>query len=184
MIKLIPAITIREGKIVKMAGGEESTVKIYEKNPVDMAKSFADVGIEVIHMVDLDGAKSGTPKNIHILEAIAHHTDLKVDFTGGVNTDFDVEKIFECGATFITASSIAANDKEMFASWITSYGREKIAMAVDVKHNEVVVGNWKKKVRKLMMPILHGKKTPATKRQCNCTRIITMKKLKRNFYPL
>ena len=132
MIQVIPSIAIRHGKVVKMRKGDPSSEKEYDENPLDLAKRFEDHGLEVVHLVDLDGAEKGSPKNYHVLEAIAGYTDLKVDFTGGINTDGDIGKAYEYGADYITASSIAVTDPELFASWIISYGREKMTLGADV----------------------------------------------------
>jgi phosphoribosylformimino-5-aminoimidazole carboxamide ribotide isomerase len=136
MIQVIPSIAIRHGNVVKMRKGDPTSEKAYDENPLDLAKRFADHGIEVVHLVDLDGAEKGSPKNWHVLEAMAGHTDLKIDFTGGISTDGDVSKAFEYGAAYITAASIAVTDPELFASWIISYGREKMTLGADVINRE------------------------------------------------
>src|SRR5690606_5479575 len=103
---------------------------------------------EVVHLVDLDGAEKGSPKNWHVLEAIAGHTNLKVDFTGGISTDGDIIKAYEFGAFYITAASIAVTDPELFASWIISYGREKMTLGADVVNRqtkELLFRGWKRK---------------------------------------
>ena len=128
MIQVIPSIAIRQGKVIKMRKGDKTSEKSYDENPLDLAKRFEDHGIEVIHLVDLDGAENGSPANWHVLEAVAGHTDLKVDFTGGISTDGDIAKAYEFGADYITAASIAVTDPELFASWIISYGREKMTL--------------------------------------------------------
>jgi phosphoribosylformimino-5-aminoimidazole carboxamide ribotide isomerase len=132
MIQVIPSIAIRKGKVVKMRKGDPSSEKAYNENPLDLAKRFEDHGIEVVHLVDLDGAEKGSPVNWHVLEAVAGYTDLKVDFTGGISTDGDISKAYEFGADYITAASIAVTDPELFASWIISYGREKMTLGADV----------------------------------------------------
>jgi phosphoribosylformimino-5-aminoimidazole carboxamide ribotide isomerase len=132
MIQVIPSIAIRQGKVVKMRKGDPSSEKAYNENPLDLARRFEDHGIEVVHLVDLDGAEKGSPVNWHVLEAIAGYTDLKIDFTGGISTDGDIGKAYEYGADYITAASIAVTDPELFASWIISYGREKITLGADV----------------------------------------------------
>lgn len=136
MIQVIPSIAIRKGKVVKMRKGDKSSEKAYDENPLDLAKRFHDHGIEVVHLVDLDGAEKGKPVNWHVLEAVAGHTDLKVDFTGGISTDGDIAKAYEFGAAYITAASIAVTDPELFASWIISYGREKMTLGADVVNKE------------------------------------------------
>lgn len=136
MIQVIPSIAIRKGKVVKMRKGDPSSEKAYDENPLDLARRFEDHGIDVVHLVDLDGAEKGSPKNWHVLEAIAGHTNLKVDFTGGISTDGDIIKAYEYGAFYITAASIAVTDPELFASWIISYGREKMTLGADVVNRE------------------------------------------------
>lgn len=148
MIQVIPSIAIRKGKVVKMRKGDPASEKAYDENPLDLAKRFEDHGIEVIHLVDLDGAEKGSPKNYHVLEAVAGHTDLKVDFTGGICTDGDIGKAFEYGADYITASSIAVTNPQLFASWIISYGREKMTLGADVtdiESKKIAFRGWQKK---------------------------------------
>lgn len=132
MIQVIPSIAIRQGKVVKMRKGDKASEKSYDENPLDLAKRFTDHGIKVIHLVDLDGAETGSPVNWHVLEAICGHTDVKIDFTGGISTDGDIAKAYEYGASYITAASIAVTDPELFSSWIISYGREKMTLGADV----------------------------------------------------
>lgn len=148
MIQVIPSIAIRHGHVVKMRKGDPASEKSYDENPLDLAKRFEDHGIEVIHLVDLDGAEKGSPKNYHVLEAVAGHTNLKIDFTGGICTDGDIGKAFEYGADYITASSLAITNPELFASWIISYGREKMTLGADVtdiKSKKVAFRGWQKK---------------------------------------
>jgi phosphoribosylformimino-5-aminoimidazole carboxamide ribotide isomerase len=148
MIQVIPSIAIRKGQVVKMRKGDPSSEKAYDENPLDLARRFEDHGIEVVHLVDLDGAEKGTPKNWHVLEAIAGHTNLKIDFTGGISTDGDISKAYEYGADYITAASIAVTDPELFASWIISYGREKMTLGADVvsrTSKELLFRGWQRK---------------------------------------
>ncbi len=148
MIQVIPSIAIRKGKVVKMRKGDISSEKAYDENPLDLAKRFENHGISVVHLVDLDGAEKGSPKNYHVIEAIAGHTQLKIDFTGGISTDGDISKAFEAGAAYITAASISVTNPELFASWIVSYGREHITLGsdvVDVNSKELLIRGWQRK---------------------------------------
>lgn len=150
MIQIIPSIAIRKGKVIKMRKGDPSSEKAYDENPLDLATRFEDHGIEVVHLVDLDGAEKGSPVNWHVLEAIAGHTNLKVDFTGGISTDGDISKAYEYGAAYITAASIAVTDPELFASWIISYGREKMTLGADVTDmntKEILYRGWRHKTK-------------------------------------
>jgi phosphoribosylformimino-5-aminoimidazole carboxamide ribotide isomerase len=148
MIQVIPSIAIRKGKVVKMRKGDPASEKAYDENPLDLAKRFQDNGIEVIHLVDLDGADRGRPVNWHTLEALTGYTDLKIDFTVCISTDGDISKAYEFGADYITAASIAVTDPELFASWIVSYGREKMTLGADVVDRgtkELLYRGWRTK---------------------------------------
>ena len=148
MIQVIPSIAIRNGKVVKMRKGDPTSEKSYDENPLDLAKRFEDHGIEIVHLVDLDGAERGSPVNYHVVEAISGYTDLKIDFTGGISTDGDISKAYEAGADYVTASSIAVTNPELFASWLVSFGREKITLGADVtdvKSKNLLFRGWQSK---------------------------------------
>ncbi len=148
MIQVIPSIAIRKGRVVKMRKGDPLSEKAYDENPLDLARRFEDHGIEVVHVVDLDGAEKGSPQNYHVVQAIAGYTDLKIDFTGGISTDGDISKAYESGADYITASSIAVSHPELFASWIITYGREKMTLGADVtdiQSKTIAFRGWQKK---------------------------------------
>ncbi len=145
MIQVIPSILILDNKVIRLKQGDYSKPTVYSKSPVDLAWEFEDHGIQVVHLVDLDGAKRGSPINYHVLEAIAGHTKLKVDFTGGINTDGDISKAYEYGASYITAATIAAYQPELFGSWIVTYGREKITLGADVLNKKIAIKGWIKK---------------------------------------
>ncbi|MBL6446209.1 1-(5-phosphoribosyl)-5-[(5-phosphoribosylamino)methylideneamino] imidazole-4-carboxamide isomerase [Fulvivirga sp. 29W222] len=144
MIQIIPSIAINEGKVIRLQQGDFSKEKVYDQSPIDLAKSFEDHGIEVVHLVDLDGARRGQPVNYHILEAISGYTGLKIDFTGGIHTDGDISKAYEYGASYITAASVAVTRKELFSSWIISYGREKITLGADAINGKIAFRGWQK----------------------------------------
>jgi len=147
MFEIIPAIWIYKGKCVRLIRGDFSTQEIISDNPLKLAQSFEDHGMSQLHLVDLDGAQRGEPKNYHILETIASHTRLRIDFTGGITTDGDVNKAFEYGAQTITASSIAVQNPDKFTQWIISYGREKIKLAADINpvDNKIKTQGWIRK---------------------------------------
>lgn len=144
MIQIIPSIAIIDGKVKRIEQGDFTKEKTYDESPLGLAKRFEDHGIEVLHLVDLDGARRGQPVNYHILEAIAGHTNLKIDFTGGIHTDGDISKAYEYGASYITAASVAVARKEQFASWIISYGREKITLGADTLDGKIAIRGWQK----------------------------------------
>jgi phosphoribosylformimino-5-aminoimidazole carboxamide ribotide isomerase len=145
MIQIIPSIVIHNKQVVRLSQGDYDKETVYHKSPVDLAREFEDHGVQVVHLVDVDGAKRGAPINYHVLEAIAGHTDLKVDFTGGITTDGDISKAYEYGASYITAATVAAYQPELFASWIISYGREKITLGADSLDGKIAIKGWIKK---------------------------------------
>lgn len=146
-IEIIPSISIIDNKITRLKRGDFSLDQVYDESPVDLARKFQDHGITKLQLVDLDGTRNGKPTHYHMLEAIAGHTNLQVDFAGGLNTDGDVSKAFEYGAQSITAATLAVNNREEFASWIVSYGREKIALGADAlsdtpEGRKVAIKGW------------------------------------------
>ncbi|AGA77143.1 HisA/HisF-related TIM barrel protein [Echinicola vietnamensis] len=146
MFEIIPSIWIINGKCVRLKKGDFTTEQVISDNPLEIAQEFENCGIERIHLVDLDGARRGSPKNYHILHTISAYTSLIVDFTGGVGTDGDIIKVFEHGAKTITAATVAANSPEKFSQWLISYGREKINMAADTdpKDHLIKIKGWQK----------------------------------------
>ena len=145
MFKVIPAISISKGKVVLLKKGDFSDQLKYDFNLIDAAKLLEDNGVKVVHFLDLDGVKSETPKNYHTLEIIARHSDLKVDFMGGIRTDGDINKVLEYGASYFTVSSVAVNNNELFASWIMSYGREKLSLMANVFDSKLVYKAYTRK---------------------------------------
>ena len=141
-MRIIPAIDIIEGKCVRLSKGDYNTKKIYNENPLEVAKQFEDSGIQYLHLVDLDGAKSKHIVNHNVLEEISTSTNLKIDFGGGLKTDDDLRIAFECGANQITGGSIAANNPELFNKWLTQYGAEKIILGADSNNRKITTNGW------------------------------------------
>lgn len=143
-MQLVPSIAIKDGKVVRLTKGDFSSATVYDENPVDLAQQFKDHGVKRVHMVDLDGAAKGKVVNYHILEAVAGHTKLSVNFSGGVHTDGDITKVLECGAESVTCATMSVYNRDLFTAWIMSYGREKVALAADALDGFIRVGGWKK----------------------------------------
>lgn len=143
MIEIIPAIDIIDGKCVRLSQGDYDSKKVYNENPVEVAKEFEDNGIRRLHVVDLDGAASHHVVNYRTLEQIAARTSLIIDFGGGVKSDEDLIIAFESGAEMITGGSIAVKNPDLFCHWIDKYGSEKIILGADVKDHKIAVNGWK-----------------------------------------
>jgi phosphoribosylformimino-5-aminoimidazole carboxamide ribotide isomerase len=141
-MRIIPAIDIINGKCVRLTKGDYSTQKIYNENPLEIAKEFEDNGIQYLHLVDLDGAKSKHIVNHKILREIATQTKLKIDFGGGLKSNEDLKIAFENGASQITGGSVAANDPALFLEWLTIYGAEKIILGADCINRKIATHGW------------------------------------------
>ncbi|WP_037321470.1 1-(5-phosphoribosyl)-5-[(5-phosphoribosylamino)methylideneamino]imidazole-4-carboxamide isomerase [Salegentibacter sp. Hel_I_6] len=153
-MRIIPAIDIIEGKCVRLSKGDYNTKKIYNENPLEVAKNFEAHGIQYLHLVDLDGAKSKNIVNHKILEEIASKTSLKVDFGGGLKTDKDLQIAFECGAHQITGGSIAVKDPDIFKSWIQKFGSDKIMLGADANNEKIAVSGWQEESNKELIPFI------------------------------
>lgn len=155
-MRIIPAIDIIDGKCVRLSKGDYETKKIYNENPLEVAKQFQDYGIQYLHLVDLDGAKSSRIINHKILEQIASKTSLNIDFGGGLKSDDDLKIAFECGANQITGGSIAVKNPEVFQDWITKYGAEKIILGADCNNGKIAVSGWLEESDQQVIPFIQS----------------------------
>ena len=144
-MRIIPAIDIINGKCVRLTKGDFNTQKIYNENPLEVAKEFEANGIEYLHLVDLDGAKSKHIVNHKILKDITLHTKLKIDFGGGLKSNDDIKIAFENGAFQVTGGSIAIQNPELFEEWISTYGTIKIILGADCINRKIATVGWLKK---------------------------------------
>lgn len=141
-MRIIPAIDIIDGKCVRLSKGDYNTKKVYNENPIEVAKKFEANGIQNLHLVDLDGAKSQHIVNYKILEEICTKTNLKIDFGGGLKSDEDLRIAFESGANQITGGSIAVKNPDTFKSWINKYGSTKIILGADCNNRKIATNGW------------------------------------------
>lgn len=153
-MRIIPAIDIIDGKCVRLSKGDYSTKKIYNENPLEVAKQFEAHGIEYLHLVDLDGAKSKHIVNHKVLEQIASKTSLKIDFGGGLKSDKDLLMAFECGAHQITGGSIAVKDPDIFKSWLQKFGSDKIILGADANNEKVAISGWQEESEEELIPFI------------------------------
>ena len=141
-MRIIPAIDLINGKCVRLTKGDYATLKTYNKNPLEVAKYFEDNGIQYLHLVDLDGAKSNQIINHKVLYEIATKTNLKIDFGGGVKQRKDLEIAFENGANQVSGGSIAATNPNEFLAWLNEYGTDKIILGADCLHQKIATHGW------------------------------------------
>ncbi|WP_103068381.1 1-(5-phosphoribosyl)-5-[(5-phosphoribosylamino)methylideneamino]imidazole-4-carboxamide isomerase [Aquimarina sediminis] len=153
-MRIIPAIDIIDKKCVRLSKGDYDTKKIYNENPLEVAKEFEAHGIEYLHLVDLDGAKSKHIVNYKVLEQIASKTTLKIDFGGGLKTGEDLRIAFESGAHQVTGGSIAVKNPDIFRSWIKKNGSDKIILGADANNEKIAVSGWQEESDKDLIPFI------------------------------
>jgi phosphoribosylformimino-5-aminoimidazole carboxamide ribotide isomerase len=169
-MEIIPAIDIIEGKCVRLSQGDYSKKVIYNEHPLEVAKEFEAAGIKRLHLVDLDGAKSGTVVNQKVLEKIASSTGLLIDFGGGIKSDADIASVFSAGASIATIGSVAVKDPGLFFRWLGKLGSDKILLGADVKEGNIAISGWQEQTA---LPVLDfiKKYTDAGVKQLFCTDI-------------
>jgi phosphoribosylformimino-5-aminoimidazole carboxamide ribotide isomerase len=144
-MEIIPAIDIIDGKCVRLTQGDYNEKKVYNENPLAIALKFEQAGIKRLHLVDLDGAKSGKIINVNILESIAKNTNLIVDFGGGLKSADDFQIAFDHGAAMVTGGSIAVKNPSLFAKMILKYGADKVILGADVLDRKIAISGWKER---------------------------------------
>ena len=155
-MRIIPAIDIINGKCVRLSKGDYATEKVYNENPLEVAKMFESHGIKHLHLVDLDGAKASHIVNHKVLETIASKTSLSIDFGGGLKTDEDLRIAFESGANQITGGSIAVKNPSTFENWLKNYGAHKIILGADANNEKVAVGGWLEESKEELIPFIQN----------------------------
>jgi phosphoribosylformimino-5-aminoimidazole carboxamide ribotide isomerase len=142
MITIIPAIDIMDGKCVRLEQGDYRLKKVYEEDPLTVARRFEDFGIRRLHVVDLDGAVAKHIVNWNTLERIVSRTELIVDFGGGIKSDQDLKVVFDSGAAMAVVGSIAVSDPDLLETWLFAYGPQKIILAADARNGKIAVSGW------------------------------------------
>lgn len=160
---IIPAIDIIDGKCVRLTKGDYSQKKIYNENPLEVAKEFEDAGIKRLHLVDLDGAKAGDVKNWKVLEKIAGKTNLSIDFSGGISTQKNAAIAFNSGADYAAVGSIAVKDESAFAAWLLGFGPERFIIGADVRNEQIAVKGWTETVELSVFELIDRYKTKGVK---------------------
>lgn len=142
MIEIIPAMDLIDGKCVRLTQGDFSRETVYSDDPVETARRFEDSGLRRLHMVDLDGARSGSPCNLYVLQHVADATNLIVDYGGGVRTETDAESIFAAGAAMINLGSLAIREPETMDALIEKFGAERLLIGADSRSGKVAIDGW------------------------------------------
>ena len=144
-MQIIPAIDIIEGKCVRLTEGDYAQKKIYNEDPLEVAKAFEGIGLMRLHLVDLDGAKAGQVVNWKVLEKIANNTELKIDFGGGIKTEATLKTVLDTGATYATIGRLAVRNELLFQEWIARFGAKVFMLGADVLEEKIAIGGWLEK---------------------------------------
>jgi phosphoribosylformimino-5-aminoimidazole carboxamide ribotide isomerase len=139
---IIPALDIIDGNCVRLSEGSFETSKLYDRDPVSVAKRFEDAGATKLHLVDLDGAKNGEVVHLDLLEQIVSATSLSVDFSGGLRSKENISSALSAGASQVVIGSSAIKNPEAFCEWVTEFGSEKIILSADVREERIAVSGW------------------------------------------
>ncbi len=153
-IQLIPAIDILGGKCVRLTKGDYDQKVVYDDDPVSQAKKFEDLGFKRLHVVDLDGAKSKHIVNEQVLCDITSHTQLTVDFGGGIKTDKDIDVAFQAGAAMVTVGSVAVSNPKLFLSWLRLYGADRLILGADTRNGKISINGWREDSTQDLIPFL------------------------------
>lgn len=154
MIDIIPSIDIIEGKCVRLSKGSFDSIKIYNENPLEVAKAFEAHGLKRLHVVDLDGARTQHIVNYHTLYELASKTSMVIDFGGGIKGDADLHIAFDNGASMVTLGSIAIKQPNLLIEWIRFYGTERIILGADVKNLKIAINGWEEESEVELKPFL------------------------------
>ncbi len=145
---IIPAMDIIGGECVRLIMGDYSTKKIYSSSPELVAKEFEKSGLKKLHIVDLDGAKKGSPENIDVIRRVRKVSRMNIQYGGGVRRVTDAETLFNSGANKIILGSAAIENPGMIASLIDIYGYNSIILGVDIKDGKIAINGWKDQISK------------------------------------
>ena len=170
MINVIPAIDLIDGKCVRLTKGDYNQKKQYDASPLDMALRYQDIGIRRLHMVDLDGAKSSSPKNLHVLEEIAIRTSLDIEWGGGIKSDAALYDAYNAGADYLIIGSVAVSKPDLFARWLEEYGGGRLILGADINDGRVAINGWLEKSKQTIDALI-DRFVPNGLREVICTDI-------------
>ncbi len=131
--EVIPAIDLRGGRVVRLRQGDYSRETVFHVDPVALARDYAQAGARWLHVVDLDGARSGRFENLAAIESITASCALKVQAGGGVRGGADLERLYAAGVARVVVGSVAVQQPEVVFGWIGRFGAERLVLALDAR---------------------------------------------------
>lgn len=139
---VIPAIDLLNNSVVRLSQGDYRKVTSYSDDPVAVASSFEEQGFTRLHLVDLEGARSGSVIHLSVLKKIAKATNLKIDFGGGIKTEEELLMILDSGAEKVNIGSLAIKSPETFMNWMKKYGGNRFILSADLKNGFIQINGW------------------------------------------
>jgi phosphoribosylformimino-5-aminoimidazole carboxamide ribotide isomerase len=139
---LVPAIDIMDGKCVRLTQGRFDETRIYEADPVEMARRFEGEGITHVHLVDLDGARQSSIVHWSLVEKICRQTRLRVDFGGGINSQSDLDRLAAIGVSQVNIGSLALSNRMLVMEWLSAPSSSQIILSADIKENAIASAGW------------------------------------------
>jgi phosphoribosylformimino-5-aminoimidazole carboxamide ribotide isomerase len=153
---VIPAIDLIDGKAVRLKEGNYLSSSVFREDPVGFAKELEALGFNRLHLVDLDGAKEGSPRNFTTLRAIAAETSLSVDFSGGLRSIASIRDAFNYGAQFVALGSAAIENRPLFDEVLEEFGRERVILGADVRDGLIATRGWLNQSAVPLVSLLEG----------------------------
>lgn len=141
-MKIIPAIDLIDGKCVRLTQGDYSQTKIYNDNPVDVAKQFEAAGLRYLHVVDLDGSRAGSIQNLATIKKLCSETTMQIDVGGGIKKEEDLQQLFDIGVKQVNLGSIAVKNPDLVSTWLYKYGLDRIIISADVRNEKIASHGW------------------------------------------
>ena len=141
---IIPAIDIIDGKCVRLTKGDYNSKKIYDSDPLKVAKNFEKIGVKMLHIVDLDGAKIGRPINKNLIINIANQINIPIQIGGGIRTIERAEEYLNSGINRIIIGTKAIDNPDYLKNLINKFGADRIVVGLDIKNNQIATNGWVK----------------------------------------
>jgi phosphoribosylformimino-5-aminoimidazole carboxamide ribotide isomerase len=146
-MQIVPAFDLMDGRLVRLRRGDFDQKTEYTADPLELARHLEDTGIKRLHMVDLDGARDGRPVNLALLERIAGHTRLTIDYGGGLRSMAALRQVWDAGAALFSVGSVAVKAPDEFRAWVERFGPDKFLVGADVRDRQLAVHGWIEQTR-------------------------------------
>ena len=155
-MQIIPAIDLRGGSVVRLAQGDYQRETTFSDDPISVANSFRDAGASMLHIVDLDGARSGTPEHISTIEAIKRSTGLRIQAGGGLRNRRSIEYVLDAGAERVVLGTAAVEDPDLVEELVLEIGAERLVVGIDARNDQVAIAGWKEQTNITTLSLLKG----------------------------